>query len=292
MVNLDPFRSPAARAKLIEKYDAILAGWPVPHEERDVETAFGATHLVVSGPVSAPPLVLLHGAATTATMWRPLIETLSASYRCYCVDTITEGNKSVATRRLRGVPDHVSWLQEVLRGLQIEHTRIAGLSYGGWLAANLAVHAPELVDKLLLLCPAATLAPIVPEFYFRMSSAGLTRSPDRARNAVRWLSTTSEAASDPIMDLVVTTLLGTRTLRTTVAFPTTLKDERLRGIKAPTSVFIGDREVIYRGGPRAAIARAETLIPDVQTRLLAGAGHALTLDCPDELADAMVNALV
>jgi pimeloyl-ACP methyl ester carboxylesterase len=50
--------------------------------------------------------------------------------------------------------------------------------------------------------------------------------------------------------------------------------------------------VIYRGGPRAAIARAETLIPDVQTRLLAGAGHALTLDCPDELADAMVNVLV
>jgi pimeloyl-ACP methyl ester carboxylesterase len=112
-----------------------------------------------------------------------------------------------------------------------------------------------------------------------------------ARDAVTWLSATPDASSDPALDLVVTTWLTTRPLRVTFAPPTVLKDAQLRAITAPTTVFIGEREVIYRGGPQAALARAEKLIPNVRTHLLADANHALTLDCPDELAGDMVKAL-
>ena len=41
----------------------------------------------------------------------------------------------------------------------------------------------------------------------------------------------------------------------------------------------------------AALARAQRLIPDVQTHLMAGANHMLTIDCPDELGAAMLKAL-
>jgi pimeloyl-ACP methyl ester carboxylesterase len=154
--NLEPFRSPQARAQFIEKYDTVLNGWPVPREERDVPTSFGITHVVVSGPESAPPLVLLHGAATNAALWSPVIASLSSPYRCCCIDTITDGNKSVATKHVRGVADYLTWLREVFAVLGIENARVAGLSFGGWLAALLGVHAPELVNRLVLLCPAAT----------------------------------------------------------------------------------------------------------------------------------------
>ena len=122
---------------------------------------------------SAPPLVLLHGAGATAVMWRPVIEALSATYRCYCVDTIIEGNKSVATRRSLGKTKLVAWLRQVFAALDIEQARVVGLSYGGWLAANLAVQAPELVNRLVLLCPAATFAPIV----LRVLPGGVYRQP-------------------------------------------------------------------------------------------------------------------
>ncbi|MGZ8814538.1 MAG: hypothetical protein ACXWZI_11250 [Mycobacterium sp.] len=50
--------------------------------------------------------------------------------------------------------------------------------------------------------------------------------------------------------------------------------------------------MVYRGGPHAAAARAKRLIPDVQTHLRPDANHMLTVDCPGELAAAMLRALV
>jgi pimeloyl-ACP methyl ester carboxylesterase len=49
----------------------------------------------------------------------------------------------------------------------------------------------------------------------------------------------------------------------------------------PTTVLLGDREVIYGGGPQAALARAQTLIPNVRAHLLPNAGHILTADAPE-----------
>jgi pimeloyl-ACP methyl ester carboxylesterase len=289
---LDFFRSPEQRAQFIATYDAVLADWPVPYEEVDVDTDAGVTHVIACGPSSAPPLILLHGATTTAVMWRPVIEALSASYRCYCVDTITEPNKSMPTRRVFGVSKLVGWLRQVLTALGVPASaRVAGFSYGGWMAANLAVHAPELVNRLVLLAPAATFAPIPVEFYFRVFSPGPLRSPAMARKAVQWLSSTPGASLDPTLDLALTNLVSGRFLRLGVPSPTVLKDDTLRRINAPTTVLIGDRDVIYRGGPRAALARAQKLIPNVAVSALPGANHWLTVDCPRRLADELVLGL-
>ena len=291
MPKLDPFRSLQARARFIEKYDAVVADWPVPCEERDVRTEFGTTHVIVSGADSAPPLILLHGAAATAVMWRPVIEELSATYRCYCVDTIIEGNKSVASRRILGKVKLVTWLHQLFAALDIENARVVGLSYGGWLAANLAVQSPELVNRLVLLCPAATFAPITVEFYRGVFTSNLLRSPDRARRFMQWLASTPNVESDPTADLILAALLSSKSLPTGATPPTVLSDDTLRRISAPTTVVIGDREVIYRGGPRAAIARAQALIPNVHTHLMVGANHMLTIDAPRQLADELLQAL-
>ena len=164
-------------------------------------------------------------------------------------------------------------------------------SYGGWLAANLSVQAPELVNRLVLLCPAATFVPIVLEFYRGVFSANLRRSPHRARLFTQWMSSTPNVETDPTGDLIVTALLSSRSIPTGLTPPTVLSEDALRRIAVPTTVLIGDREVIYRGGPQAALARAQRTIPDVRTILLPGANHMLTVDCPDVLAREMLTAL-
>jgi pimeloyl-ACP methyl ester carboxylesterase len=113
----------------------------------------------------------------------------------------------------------------------------------------LAVNAPELVNRLILMSPAGTLARIAAQWLVRMFSA--------------------------------TSMVSTGPFRREFLPPTKLTDDELRRISAPATVLLGDREVIYAGGPEAAIARAHRLIPNVHTRLLQGAGHVLTLDAPD-----------
>ena len=93
-------------------------------------------------------------------MWSPIIAAMSSSYRCYFIDTITEANKSVATKRIHSVADHVDWLGQVFAAIDLASARVMGMSYGGWLAAQLALHEPERVSHLVLLTPAGTLAPL------------------------------------------------------------------------------------------------------------------------------------
>jgi pimeloyl-ACP methyl ester carboxylesterase len=291
MAGLSPFRGPEERARFITKYESVMRGWPVPCEEHDVDTAFGNTHVAVSGAPSAPPLVLLHGAAATLTMWRPIIAELSSSYRCYCLDTITEANKSVAAQAIRGATDYIDWLQQVFAKLEIERARVAGLSYGGWLASLLALHTPEFVSHLVLMCPAATLAPLPVEFFIRMLAPGVLKSRSLAFRSLQWLSVTPDAASDAIVDLIAEGFLACRPIRPEIVRPTVLTDDELRRLGGRATVLIGDREVIYRGGPTAALERARQHIPGAHTKLISNAGHVLTLDCPERLVTEILRAL-
>jgi pimeloyl-ACP methyl ester carboxylesterase len=289
--NLSPFRGQPEKDRFIAKYESVLSNWPVHREELHVSTDFGQTHIVVSGAVSAPPLVLLHGANTTSAMWSPIIATLSGSYRCYCIDTITEANKSLATHLIRDVADYVDWLQQTFSALGIEKARVAGFSYGGWLAALLALHAPERVSHLSLLSPAATLDRVPVQFMARLLSPGLLRSRSLAARFLQWMSATPDATLDPSMALIVESLMACRPLRREIVAPTVLTDDELSRISAPVCVLIGDQDVVYRAGPEAAAARARRHIPNVHTRILPGANHFQTLDCPDLLVTEMLAAI-
>jgi pimeloyl-ACP methyl ester carboxylesterase len=289
MANPSPFRGPREREQFVTAYDSIMRIWPVPFEERDVETACGQTHLVVSGPPSAPPLVLLHAASATSAMWSPIIPAMSRPYRCYCIDTITEANKSVATQRIYSVADHIDWLQQVFAALRLGSARVIGLSYGGWLAAQLALHAPQRVSHLVLLTPAGTLAPLPLQWWVRMLTPVVLRSPQGAHRFLQWMSSTPDATTDPGVNLIAVSMLSSRLRRVTP--PSVFTDDELRRITTPVTVLIGDRDVIYRGGPQAALARAQELIPKVRTQLLPGANHMLTLDCPDALITQISEAL-
>lgn len=290
MANLSPFRSERERARFIAAYDSIMRGWPVPFEERNVQTTFGYTHVVVSGDPSAPPLVLLHGASATSAMWRLIIAPLSDRYRCYCIDTITDTNKSVATRRISSVGGYVQWLQQVLAALDIGRARVTGLSYGGWLAAQLGLRATECVSHLVLLAPGGTVAPLSSQFWVKTMTPMLLRSPARLRDSLQWMSSTPDAPADPVVDLIALSMLTMRPLRRVIV-PTVLTDDELRRITMPVTVLVGEREVIYRGGPKAALARAQRFIPNVRTQLLPGANHMLTLDCPEALITEIAGAL-
>lgn len=90
-----PFKNLEGEAEYMAAHEARMQRWPVPYEAMDITGRYGRTQLVASGPEDAPPLVLLHGALASLTMWAPNIADLSRDYRVYAIDIIGEPSKSI-----------------------------------------------------------------------------------------------------------------------------------------------------------------------------------------------------
>ena len=142
----------------------MLAKWPIAYEEITVPTRLGATHVIASGPADAPPLVLLHAAMATATVWRPNVEALSQYFRVYAVDVVGQGGRTVASRKVESRRVYADWLNDLFDGLGIARASIVGDSYGGFVAFNQAAMAPERIDRVVLISPAGGFVSIVPVF--------------------------------------------------------------------------------------------------------------------------------
>lgn len=277
------FKTPEGQARYLAAYDATLALWPVPVESVDVPTRFGNTHVNTCGPEGAPPLLLLHAFAMSSTMWYSNVAELSHSFRVYALDTIGDKGKSVSTRPILTPLDFVTWLSDVFDELRLEQAHVAGLSFGGFLALNLALSAPERVTKLVLLAPAASLLPIRPQFYFRLAAAILLPVL-----SFKFKQALSLGVPSPNAALALKQFLTPTDFRfdyNKVFIPPVFTDNALQQIKAPTLLLLGEREVIY--DPKAALKRAANLIPNIETRFIPGAGHALNFDQPE-----MVNMCI
>jgi pimeloyl-ACP methyl ester carboxylesterase len=150
-----PYRSEAARDFCVAYLDSLAVSQrPIASEDRVVPKSYGATFVRVGGPASGSPLVLLHGAATTSLMWAPNIQALSAEYRTFAVDQISEFGKSTCAKPVLSITDLLAWLGELFDGLALRaDISLAGLSYGGGLAAQYALRFPGRLKRIALLAP-------------------------------------------------------------------------------------------------------------------------------------------
>jgi pimeloyl-ACP methyl ester carboxylesterase len=280
-MNVQPptFSSPKGEAEYMAAYAASLRLWPVPYEEIDVPGRFGATHLVASGPKDAPALVLLHGYMASLTMWAPNVAELSRRYRVYAIDLMGQPGKSVSTRPITSRAEFADWLTEILDALGIAKACLVGMSHGGWVALNYALAAPERVDKLALVSPAACFLPLVKSFYLRVMPILLFKRRwwvTRFMNWMTFLDNLRDPQTRQVYDCLLEQIyLGFRyyPMQGGVA-PGVYADDELCGLQVPTLLLIGEQEVIYN--PPAALARARRLIPDFEGELIPRASHDLS----------------
>jgi pimeloyl-ACP methyl ester carboxylesterase len=200
-------KNPEGEAAFLAAYDAALKLWPVPYEEIEIPTRFGMTHVVTSGPKDAPPLVLLHGYFTTLTIWSPNVADFSREYRVYAIDVMGQPGKSFPNpgEPIRDGADFVAWLSATLDGLNLDHIFLVGMSYGGWLALNLALTAPERVQKLGLLSPAASFQPLVKQFMLRGMLMGFFPTRPTVNSTMGWMGikdTPDDPAARCVLDLI------------------------------------------------------------------------------------------
>jgi pimeloyl-ACP methyl ester carboxylesterase len=103
--------------------------------------------------VTAPPLLLVHGAMGNSAMWMFDAVVWAQHFRVHIVDVIGDAGLSAQTRPSFTGTAYVDWLDEVTSALQLTRFSVVGESMGGWLALSFAIAHPERIERLALLCP-------------------------------------------------------------------------------------------------------------------------------------------
>jgi pimeloyl-ACP methyl ester carboxylesterase len=272
------FKDAENEANYMAAYDKVFSHWPVPYVALEISTRFGKTHVNVSGPQTAPALVLLPGNFTSSTTWFSNVACLSESYCVYAVDVVGDVGKSVAEHMPTSRSDYADWLKEVLAGLQINKASLMGISYGGFVAFNFALRYPEKVQCLVLLCPGLPFAP----FTLRWMIYGMPMSLSSSRWAGKWFLRGASFKGYDRNNLVQETFVtGMTGIRSKTVMRPMINAAEWGKIQIPTLLLIGDHEILY--DPGRALKRAKQLIPHLETELVPHAGHLLNSDQPEKV---------
>jgi pimeloyl-ACP methyl ester carboxylesterase len=213
-----------------------------------VDTSYGQTFIRISGPRHGQPLVLLHGLAATSLMWIPNIVGWSERYRTYALDTIGDPGRSVALKRMKSPADYMRWLDEVLDALQLHSgVHLLGVSYGGWLTGQYALHAPKRLARVVLMAPAGTILPLSFSFVARFMLMR-TGSSSLLRSNFRWLFADWRRINPLALDefIAAKELEGDMT-QLAIVRPTLLTGGTVEEIGKSRALLVGESRKIYSG---------------------------------------------
>lgn len=271
--------TPENETKIMAMYDAKLAKWPVPYESIYVDTRFGRTHVIASGPKDAPPLLMLHAMGVTATMWQPNVAALSKEYRVYAVDTIGDLGKSTLTD-LKTHPgnskDYSAWLGDVLDGLHLPQVNVVGASMGGWITMNMARDLPNRVRRIAVVGPMGINSGW--EVIFRLSFMVLFPTQGNKDGFTRWVLGENPVVYEALGEYMNTAL----NCRSKLGTPTSLSDAQLAEIRVPTLAMFGGKDHAIGNASKAA-ERAHRHIPQVETEILPDSGHLISTEYADQV---------
>ena len=147
------YKSEAAKTELLKRYDQKRQNLKIPTEDIYVNTFAGKTHILASGDLNNPPVLILHAFNAGAPVSLEPIQELQKNYRLYALDTVGQTTKSDETKLSLKNDDYGRWISEVLSQLKVERAIFIGVSYGGFLLLKFMQFAPQKICKSILVVP-------------------------------------------------------------------------------------------------------------------------------------------
>jgi pimeloyl-ACP methyl ester carboxylesterase len=126
---------------------------PFSHPVVKVASVLGVRSAYLeAGPPDAPPLLLLHGLGGTNASMLPLLPDLTRDHRVIAPDFPGFGASDAPRWRYRA-SDLAAWLRAFQQTVGAPRAIIVGNSLGGRVAIEAGLTNPEMVERLVLLCP-------------------------------------------------------------------------------------------------------------------------------------------
>lgn len=281
-------------------YDEALAHLSVECNPCYVETYYGRTHMLVTGNPDGPPVLLLHGLNNNALLWRPQLAALT-DFRVYAIDIIGQPGRSSMTFPSLAGEEYADWLKEVMDALNLESAAMVGLSFGAYLTLKLGAHAPERVQRAVLVSPAG-LARLKTSMLFRIAATNLPfRShTEGMREILRSIfitpgvpMNTDTHDAERLLEIVHThqnPIRDARRAMETLLPGLPIPAAELAQFTSPVLLMVGDKDVLFDA--KAVVKQARrSLTGLVAAEIVPNAGHAMTYEYPNLVNQLIVNFL-
>ena len=245
----------------------------------------GSVELYWESTGHGPPVLLVAGQGMTLDGWWATIPVLARSFRVIAFDNRDTGRSSRMAMPY-GVAQMAEDAVTVLDAAQEERAHVYGISLGGMIAQELALHHPDRVNALVLGATSpGGFGAVLPEplsmtFFARAGMMGAEEAewaavPYTYAEATRWLH--ADRIAENIRRRLSTPPNTITYLHQAAAVATHSTLERLDHIAAPTLVMHGEQDLVMP--PENARLLAER-IPGAQLRLQPQAGHLYFIDEP------------
>jgi pimeloyl-ACP methyl ester carboxylesterase len=97
------------------------------------------------------PVVFVHGLAGQAQDWATLLpDVVRAGFHVYAMDLPGFGDSDKPPMRSYSIPEQARFVEAFLDAVHLGPVTLVGVSMGGWVAATVALDAPQRVERLVL----------------------------------------------------------------------------------------------------------------------------------------------
>jgi 3-oxoadipate enol-lactonase / 4-carboxymuconolactone decarboxylase len=247
-------------------------------------------HARSDGSGDAPPLLLLDSLGSTTEMWTPIVGVLAEQFRVVRIDHRGHGGSAPSPV---GTPSSVADLAEdvltTMDELGLGRVDAAGVSLGGMVGMWLAIHRPERIGRLALLCTSAHLTPL--EQWHNRADAVRAHGMSAISDAVvaRWI-TPSLAGRDPELvarlGAMVSSIDAESYAQCCEAIATMDLRPDLGRIAAPTVVVAGANDVAI---PRDQLEAIASAMANARLEVLEDAAHVPTFERPGAVAAILIE---
>ncbi len=223
-------------------------------------------------------VVLLHDGLANASVWDGVMPALCKQYRVVRYDRRGYGGSPRAFSEYAPVDD----LAALIKMVGATRVSLIGASAGGGIAAEFALQAPDMVDKLILVGPAIPGYPLSPAFLARLKPFLDAQQKGDRTGAVAAITANPHmiAANNTAARERLGVIMRQDSFDTGAAFQRPAPDlmKRMPELRMPTLLIVG------AGDDPQNISQAEALkvmIPDVRLETVPGAAHLPYLEQPD-----------
>jgi 2-hydroxy-6-oxonona-2,4-dienedioate hydrolase len=248
------------------------------------------TRYIEAGDKDAPPLILLHGTGGHWEAFCANIGPLSQHFHVYALDMMGCGFTDKPDQPYE-VKDYAQHVMRFMSSMGIPRASFIGVSLGSWVSTYIALHHPELVNRMVLVAPTGYF-PLDPAFKKASqvrTSAASTPSWDNARSVLARLM---YDANDVMDDLIAVRLrvYSHPDIEKLMPRMLTLLDEQMRlrnnfsdaqwqSIAAPTLLIENlDTEDVFLRTARKVV----TLMPNARLAPIHETAHWAQLEQPEE----------